>query len=138
MSQSISLLTLSVVSAGAIARGRAVTFAGAQVSAAGAKAIGIATWKAEAAGEDLPVAVCGTVSAEAGGAFNKGDALACDAQGRLVAASALAIATGSTPVTSTAANGTILAGGILPQFVVADALEGSGGAGSFVEVLLRR
>jgi hypothetical protein len=73
----------------------------------------------------------------------------------------LTVDAGDTPVTSAAANGAVisaaeglvalsaagvlpittaqaaLSGGELPQFVFADALEASGGAGEFVEVLLR-
>ena len=138
MSQSHSIFNQSVVSAGTVARGRAVTFAGAQVAAAGAKALGIARQAATAAGQDVSVAVLGSAVAEAGGAFAVGASLTTDAQGRLVAALPLGIATGATGVTSSAANGAILTGADTPQFVVADALEAAGAAGAFVEVLLRR
>lgn len=139
MSQDYSLLTHSVVSAGAIARGRLVSFAGAQIAAAGAKALGVARHAAPAAGHDVAVTVCGTAMAEAGAAITAGASLTADAQGRVVPAAALAIAAGGTPVTSTAANGAaILTGGDAPQFIIGDALAAAAGAGSFVEILLRR
>lgn len=138
MSQEIPILTLSVVSAGAIARGRLVTFAGAQLAAAGGKALGIARQAATAAGQDMAVAVAGTAIAEAGASIAVGDALVSDAQGRVVPASPLTVATGSTAVTSSAANGAILAGGDPPQFVIGDALQATGAAGGFIEILLRR
>jgi len=138
MSQSRSILTLSAVSTGAIARGRAVTYAGGQVSAAGAKALGIARTAATAAGQDVQVSVIGTAVAEAGAAIAVGDSLVADAQGRLIPAQPLRVAAGATAVTSTAANGAILTGSDTPQVVVADALEAAGAAGAFVEVLLRQ
>ncbi len=138
MSQSRSIFTLSVLSAGAVSRGRAVTFGGGQVAAAGAKALGIARTAATAAGQDVQVAVIGTAVAEAGAAIAVGDSLVADAQGRLVPALPLRVAAGATGVTSTAANGAILTGGDPPQAVVADALEAAGAAGAFVEVLLRQ
>lgn len=139
MSQAKSILDLTVTAAGAVARGRAVTFAGAQVTTAGAKPLGIAKQAAAAAGDDINIAVCGTCIAEAGAAITVGASLALDASGRVVTASALSIAAGGTPVTSTAANGSaIFAGGDPPQFVVGDALQAAAGAGAFIEILLRR
>ncbi len=108
------------------------------MSAAGAKALGIARTAATAAGQDVQVAVIGTAVAEAGAAIAIGDSLVADAQGRLVPAQPLRVATGATAVTSTAANGAILTGGDAPQFVVADALEAADAAGAFLEVLLRQ
>jgi hypothetical protein len=136
--QSRSLFTLSFPAApGAVARGRGVDFTGAQIAVAGAKGAGIARRDA-AIGESFEATSIGTEVCEAGGVFNAGDSLAFDAQGRVVAASALTVAAGATAVTSTAANGAILAGGILPQWIVGDALEASSGAGVFVEVMLAR
>ncbi len=138
MSQAISLLDLPVISAGAISRGRMVTFAGAQVAAANAKALGIAKFGVAAAGADVTVVVCGTAVAEAGAAVTVGQPLAADAQGRVVPATSLAVASGATAVTSSAANGAILSGGELPQFIIGDALQAAGAAGAFIEILLRR
>ena len=57
----------------------------------------------------------------------------------MVTATALQIAAGATPMTSTAANGaTVITGGEPPQFVVGDAMQAAGAAGEFIEVLLRR
>lgn len=138
MSQAISLLDLSLISAGAIARGRLVTFGGAQVAAANAKAVGVAKFGVAAAGADVSVTVCGTAVAEAGAAITVGQPLAADAQGRVVPAASLAVGTGATAVTSSAANGAILTGGELPQFIIGDALQAAGAAGAFIEILLRR
>jgi len=138
MTQARSIFDLPIVATGAIARGRLVTIAGGQVASAGVKALGVAKNAASGAGKDVNVAVIGTAVAEAGGSVTVGASLVADSQGRVVPASALAIAAGSTDVTSSAANGSaILTGGDLPQFVVADALE-AGGEGAFIEILLRR
>lgn len=92
------------------------------------------------AGEMGAVVVTGTASIEAGGSFGRGASLIVDANGRAIASTGvLAIKAGSTAVTSTAANGaSALSGGELPEFIFADALDASAGAGSIVEVLLRR
>ncbi len=146
MNSNIALLTLSVTAAGVIAAFRGVGFDDLQATAAGQKVKGFAK-TAAALGDTIAVEAKGTVIAETGGVFAKGDPLTVDANGRVVAATALAIANptlnaGGVAVTSTAANGAIvtqgaITGGVLPQFVCADALEASGGAGEFVEVLMR-
>lgn len=139
MTQATTILSLTVTSAGAIARGRGVTFAGAQVAAIGAKVIGIAQYPATAAGEAISVTANGTAICEAGAAIALGAAVHMDAQGRVVTALPLAIAAGATGVTSAAANGAgAIAGGDPPQFVVGDALAAASAAGQFIEVLLRR
>lgn len=84
MTQSVSVLALSVTSAGAISRGRAVGFNGAQIAAANVAMFGIARMAATAAGEDVTLDVMGTSVCEAGAAVAVGAALATDAQGRLV------------------------------------------------------
>lgn len=138
MRQQRPILTLTVKASGAVALGRGVGFDGAQATAAGQKVLGVAqTTGADT--KDFAVTAMGSAIVEAGGSFSAGAALAVDSQGRAVVASSLAIAAGATQVTSSAANGSaILSGGVLPQFVFADALEESSGAGAFVEVLLRR
>ena len=139
MSTSTPILTRTVRSAGAIARARGVGFDGAQIAAANAKPMGIALVAATAAGEDTPVVLNGTAICETGGSFALGVAVAMDAQGRVVAATALAVATGATAMTSAAANGAAaITGGEPPHFVVGDAMQASTGAGQFIEVLLRR
>jgi len=139
MQQGRDIFTLSVpVAPGAVVAFRGVDFAGAQIAAANAKGMGISK-RAAAVGESYEAAVIGSCVAETGGVFAVGDALAFDNQGRVVLAASLAVAAGAVAMTSAAANGAAdLTGGVLPQFVCADALEASGGAGVFVEVLLRR
>jgi hypothetical protein len=139
MTASKPLLSLSVVSAGLIARHRAVGFDGAQIAAAGAKPLGFAQYAASAAGQGVTVDVMGTTIAVAGAEITRGAALTLDNQGRVVPAAALAIAAGATGVTSAAANGaTALTGGVPPQHVCADALQAAAQAGDLVEILLRR
>jgi hypothetical protein len=135
--QSVPTLTLTMKASGAVTTNRAVTLAGAQATVAASKVAGIAA-AAAADGGDFAVFAGGTTVVESGGAFTVGAGLVVDTQGRAVAAAALTVAAGATAVTSTAANGPILSGGEPPQFVLADALEAAGGAGAFVEVLLRR
>ena len=138
MTQAVSLLNLSVRATGAITRCRGVDFAGAPIAAAGAKPLGIAL-TAAASGQDVTVTVSGTAICESGAAFAVGAAVAFDAQGRVVPATALAVAAGATAVTSAAANGAAaISGGEPPQYVVGDALQAATAAGQLVEILLRR
>lgn len=137
MQQSRSIFTLSFpVAPGAVAYGRGVDFAGAQIAAAGARCAGIAR-RAAALGQSYEADVIGTAICEAGAAITAGQQLAFDSVGRVVPAAPLAIAAGATAVTSAAANGAAcLTGGILPQWVVGDAMADASGAGVFIEVLL--
>ncbi len=135
--QSAPVLDLTFRASGAVAARRCVTFAGAQATAAGSKIAGVARTIA-ANGEAFAVAVVGTVVVEAGAEIAVGDGLVTDAQGRAVPASPLTVAAGATAMTSSAANGAVLAGGDPPQFVFADAMEAATGAGKMIEVLLRR
>lgn len=138
MSQSTGIFKLTVRATSIIARGRGVTFAGAQATAVGQKIMGIAEFDA-AIGEDVTVCVLGTARIEAAVAIAVGDAITVSANGRAQVATGVAIATGATAVTSAAANGvSTITGGVLPQFVVGDALTAAAAAGAFVEVLLRR
>ncbi len=135
--QAHDIFSLSFTAPSAVAQYRGVDFAGAQIAAAGARIAGIAKRPA-AIGEPFEAAVIGTATCEAGAIIAVGQALQMDAQGRVIPADPLTVAAGATAVTSTAANGAILAGGDLPQFVVGHALEAASGAGAFIEVLLRR
>jgi hypothetical protein len=85
--QKITVLTLTIKSTGAIAKKRAVTYAGAQAGAAVA-ILGIADYGATAAGEYVTVDVQGTSIATSGAAVALGAALETDASGRLVTKSA--------------------------------------------------
>ena len=135
--QSLVNLALTLKASGAITQYRAVGFDGAQATVAGQKVLGVAAYDA-ADGDEFPVNVDDTVLVEAGAAMAVGDALTVDAQGRAVPASQLDVAAGGTAVTSTAANGGILTGSILPEYIFADALEAASGAGDIIEVITRR
>lgn len=128
---------MTVAASGALTDSRAVGFDGAQITTAGAAMFGIARGSFSD-GEDARIVTSGAPTAESGGAFNVGDPLTTDANGRLVAASALAVEAGGTTVTSTAANGEILVGGETPEVVVAYALEAATGAGEFPRVFINR
>ncbi|MBF0163427.1 MAG: DUF2190 family protein [Magnetococcales bacterium] len=136
--QNIAVLTLTVIASEAISACRAVDFDGAAIAAQGGKAMGIAM-SAATSGAALAVVTHGTAVAEAGAAITRGQALIADAQGRVIpATSALRVAAGATPVTSSAANGAILEGGDPPEFILGDALQPAASAGDFIEILLRR
>jgi hypothetical protein len=133
----IDLMTLRVQASAAVRARRFVTFAGAEVAAAGGKAMGVSR-HAAAIGEDLAVVVSGTVIVEAGAAVAVGGTVAADAQGRAIPGATLTVIAGGTAVTSSAANGAIIQGVDPPQFPMGDALTAATAAGQFIEVLLRR
>lgn len=136
--QSMSLLSLTLIASGAVTENRLVGFTGAQATVAGQKVMGTALTRA-ATGEALGVVTHGTAIVESGAAITVGAALVSDSQGRAVPASGpLSLVTGAVAVTSSAANGAILQGAELPEFVFADALQAASGAGEWIEVLLRR
>ncbi len=135
--QSIPLLSLTIVAAGAVAAFRGVGFNGAQATVQGQKIQGVARGDA-AITEQLTLDSKGTLIVESGAAIAVGDALIMDAQGRAIPSTgALAVKAGAVAMTSTAANGAVLQGGDAPEFVFADALEAATGAGEFIEVLAR-
>ena len=136
--QSISVLTLTVTADGAITNFRAVGFDGAQATVQGQKVMGVAI--ADAANEDdLAIVTCGTTSVEVGAIIAQGDSLIVDTSGRAIPATgALGVASGGMTVASTAANGAILEGADLPEFIFADAMEAASAVGEFIEILLRR
>lgn len=143
--QARPVLTLPAQASGAIAFARAVNVVAppnagqmsvAQASTAGQKVVGFAA-RAAATGEWVDITAIGTAVAEAGAAITVGSRVSCDSQGRVVAASALAIAAGATAVTSAAANGaTDITGGDAPQYVIGTALQAAGAAGDLIEVLI--
>ena len=137
MSQSIAMLTLTLTASGSVAERRCVTLAGAQATATGAKVRGVSNY-AVVDGQAFAATMTGTAVVETGAAVAVGDSLICDAQGRAIPASgALVLSAGAVAMTSTAANGTVLEGADLPEFVFADALEAASAAGKFIEVLMR-
>lgn len=107
--QSISLLNLTVVAAGAVAANRFVTPAGAQAGA-DANTLGVSRYAA-ALGEKFGVDVIGTAVVEAGAAIAAGATLKSDANGKAI---------------TWAASGA----------KVALALQAAGAAGELIEVLL--
>jgi hypothetical protein len=110
MSQQTTIFTITRVAAGAIAAKRFVDYAGAQAGAA-VKTLGVNDYAIGAAGEAASIRVLGTAIVETGGAFADGAPIKTDATGRAV---------------DQAGAGQI----------VARALQASGGAGQFVEVLI--
>lgn len=130
-----SLLTLSAKAAGAIAANLLIGFDNLQASVAGQKVKGVADTDA-ALGDMVAVTAKGTAFIVAGAAIAAGDRLAVDAQGRAVPANDLEVAAGAVAVTSSAANGAILTGGVPPEFVFGTALEAASGAGAVFEALL--
>lgn len=143
--QARPVLTLPAQASGTIAFARAVNVVAppnagqmtvAQASVAGQKVVGFAARPASS-GEWVDITAIGTAVAEAGAAITVGARVACDNQGRVIAATALAIAAGATAVTSAAANGAAdLSGGDLPQYVIGTALQAAGAAGDLIEVLI--
>ncbi|HBT44311.1 MAG TPA: DUF2190 domain-containing protein [Rhodospirillaceae bacterium] len=130
------ILTLTATASGAVAANRAVKYSDAQADTQGEKVKGVAAYAA-ADGQDFAVDVMGTTIIEAGDDVVVGDSLIVDAQGRAIPSTgALAVAAGATAVTSTAANGAILEGADLPEFVFADAVQ-AGGLGDLIEIKLR-
>ena len=136
--QSISVLTLSVTTSSAVTEARAVGFDCAQATVQGQKVMGVAATDA-ASGETLAVVTHGTAVMESGAAISIGDSVMVDVDGKAIAVTgALGVASGGTAVTSAAANGAILNGADLPEFVLGDALQAAAGAGEFIEIMLRR
>lgn len=103
------------------------------VDTAGEAAIGVLQDKPESGKAGL-VRVNGVSKAVAGGTITAGQLLTSDDSGRVVAADNLAVASGATAVTSTAANGEILIGGATPQYVLGMALEAASAAGEIIAV----
>lgn len=136
--QSHSIFTDSFTASGAITAYRAVGFDGAEATAQGQKVAGVARTKA-ADGEQVAVDMIGTTIVEAGAAISAGDSLIVDSSGRAMPSTGeISIASGATQVTSTAANGAILTGGELPEYIFADARADASAAGDLIEVALRR
>ncbi|MBF0583075.1 MAG: DUF2190 family protein [Magnetococcales bacterium] len=128
---------ITLIASGAVGECCLVRFDGAQASTAGEKVAGVARFNAGNL-EAITVDVSGIVLVKTGAAIAQGDSLVSDANGQAVPALALAVDAGVTAVGSTAANGPILVGGDLPEFVFGDAMEAASGAGQLVQVLLRR
>jgi hypothetical protein len=85
----IQTLAPSLTASGAVAVNRFVTFAGAQVSAVGGKAMGSALMAATV-GQSFPVLALGIGEVESGGAVAVGDSIISDVQGRGIVSAATA------------------------------------------------
>jgi len=81
--QNIALLTLTILSTGALAANRFATPAGAQAGA-DANTIGVSRTAAVGAGENIPVDALGTTLVLSGAAFAKGASLKSDANGKAI------------------------------------------------------
>ena len=136
--QAHSLRDETFIASTAIAEFRAVGFDGAQATVQGQKVVGVAKHDANI-GDAMAVGILGSVTIEAGAAIAIGDGLIVDVNGRAIPTTGeITLDAGATAVTSTAANGAIMSGGEMPEYVFADALEVATAAGDFIEVLLRR
>jgi len=135
--QSNPIQTETVQASGAITAHRAITFAGAQATVQGEKVQGVSRTAAED-GKNVAIDTMGTTIIETGAAISNGDSLIVDGQGRAIPTTGnLAVGAGATAVTSTAANGSILTGADLPEFVFADAKGAAAGAGELIKIKLR-
>ena len=144
--QARPLLQIGMQAAGAVPFARAVALAtpatpgamsGARCTTSGQQFLGIAARPANDL-EFFEATVAGTAVWESGGVFALTDVLQSDALGRCIKTAALTVATGATAMTSTAANGAVLAGGALPSYAGAIPLQAATAAGQFIEVLLLR
>lgn len=138
--QQIAIFQPSIAVAGAVTKRRFVGYDGNQCTVQGQKVFGVAEMDASGAGKIIPVNAIGTAIVESGGVLAAGNSVISDAQGRAIQNSgALSIAAGATAVTSTAANGAILTGSSMPEYIVGDVMPGqaASGAGQFVEIILR-
>lgn len=79
----LPILVEDIKATGVIAEARFVTFAGAQVAAANVIAKGVSRMAA-AIGEMCPLGTIGVFEVETGGAFDPGDYISTDNQGRAV------------------------------------------------------
>jgi hypothetical protein len=130
------LLTGSIVAATAITEFRAVDYAGNQAAAQGIAVRGISKF-AQTVGNYVTIVEKGSAIMETGGAFNAGDPIICDNQGRAIKANPLAIAAGATAVTSAAANGANdITGSDTTELKIGRAITPSTAAGQFAEILL--
>lgn len=109
-SGNISILTLTVIAAGALEANRFVKQDG-SYPAAGGLAFGVTRSSAEAAGEPVPADIHGTAIVECGGTIALEDQIMTDASGRAVKAT------------------------VGSKFVLARAME-AGASGGLIEVLL--
>jgi len=129
-------VTVSLTAAVDLAKHLFVGFDG-NPCAAGAKALGVVDVETDA-GDEAPVVVSGKTLVKLGAGVVAGAALASDATGKAVTATALSavVPTGAVAVLSSGAEPAMtLAGGVLPQAVNGYAME-DGDSDDVIEVLL--
>ncbi|MFQ5765417.1 MAG: DUF2190 domain-containing protein [Rhodospirillales bacterium] len=85
--------------------------------------MGVAAHAAAAAEDSIRAVLAGIAKVEYGGTITRGDRITADANGKAVKAADLTIASGATPVTSSAANGAIIAGSVPPSRTVGIAMK---------------
>jgi len=105
---------------------------------AGEVIFGVLQNNPNAAGKSASIRTSGVTKMVAGAAVSAVmTELVVDNTGRCVAAANLEVASGTTAVTSTAANGGILTGSITPKKIIGVALETAGAANDVIAVLLK-
>lgn len=137
MKTAVILGTSSILAAADLTQRRFIGFDGNHCGA-NAKARGVSEADTKT-GQMCPINIAGEVLVESGGAFNAGDPIASDANGKAVAATAFSVSVpaGAVAVTSDAAQPNLVeAGGYLPQAVNGYAIDAAAGAGEFVRVRL--
>ncbi len=137
MKTEVILGTSSIQAAADLVKHRFIGFDG-NLCGANAKARGVSAADTKS-GQMCPINISGEVLVESGGAITAGAALASDASGKAVAATAFSVTVpaGATAVTSTAAQPDLVeAGGYLPQALNGYAVDAASGAGEFIRVRL--
>lgn len=135
MKTEVILGTSSIQAAADLVKHRFIGFDG-NLCAANAKARGVSAADTKS-GQMCPLNISGEVLVESGGAITAGAALASDANGKAVTATAFSVTVpaGATAVTSDAAQPNLVeAGGYLPQAVNGYAVDAASGAGEFIRV----
>lgn len=137
MKTEIILGASSIQAAADLAKHRFIGFDG-NLCGADAKARGVSAADTKS-GQMCPINIAGEVLVESGGAITQGAAIASDALGRAIAATAFSVTVpaGATAVTSDAAQPNLTeAGGYLPQAVNGYAVDAASAAGEFIRVRL--
>lgn len=137
MKTEVILGTSSIQAMADLPRHRFIGFDG-YLCAADAKARGVSAVDTKI-GQMCPINISGEVLVESGGAITAGAAVASNAIGQAVAATAFSVTVpaGATTVSSDAAQPDLVeAGGYLPQAVNGYAIDAASGAGELIRVRL--
>jgi len=131
------IMSTSITAAAAVSKHLFAGFDG-NVCGTGAKALGV--FEADtAAGAQAPVVTHGIALVISGAAVSVGAAVTADAEGKAVTVAAVTVTvpSGSTPVTSDAAQPTlVVAGGALPVAVNGYAMDEASDAGEIIRIKL--